>query len=116
MTASMLPIKDWKNTPPRTALGPSEIVAGLARLQGWTLAGDGAEVAIEKTYRFGNYFETLAFVNALALVAHREDHHPDLSVHYNRCVVRFSTHDAGGISATDLDCARQVDALLAQPG
>ena len=76
------------------------------------LAGDGADVAIEKTYTFANYFETIAFVNALALIAHRQDHHPDLSVHYNRCVVRFNTHDVGGISDTDIDCAQRVDALL----
>ena len=109
---SQLSIKDWKHLPPRKALGPSEIVSALARLEGWTLSGDGAQVAIEKTYRFANYFETIAFVNALALIAHREDHHPDLSVHYDRCVVRFSTHDAGGISRSDFDCARQADALL----
>jgi len=115
MTQSMLTIKRWQGAP-RKALGPSDIVTGLARLEGWTLAGDGADVAIEKTYRFANYFETIAFVNALALIAHREDHHPDLSVHYNRCVVRFNTHDVGGISVTDLDCARQADALLAPAG
>jgi 4a-hydroxytetrahydrobiopterin dehydratase len=108
---SMFTIKDWKGVA-RRALSPSEIVTQLAGLDGWRLAGDGANVAIEKRYTFANYFETIAFVNALALIAHREDHHPDLSVHYNRCVVRFNTHDVGGISATDLDCARQVDALL----
>ena len=112
MTTSMLVIKDWKTLPARRALGPSEIVTALARLEGWTLAGDGANIAIEKTYHFANYFETIAFVNALALIAHREDHHPDLSVHYNRCVVRFNTHDAGGISNSDLACAQQADALL----
>ncbi|HZF84610.1 MAG TPA: 4a-hydroxytetrahydrobiopterin dehydratase [Burkholderiaceae bacterium] len=115
MSHSMLTITDWKSAPPRKALGPSDIVSGLARLSGWKLAGDGANVAIEKTYTFANYFETIAFVNALALIAHRQDHHPDLSVHYNRCVVRFNTHDVGGISATDLDCARQADALLGEP-
>jgi len=47
------------------------------------------------------------------MIAHREDHHPDLSVHYDRCVVRFNTHDAGGISSSDFDCATQADALLA---
>jgi 4a-hydroxytetrahydrobiopterin dehydratase len=54
----------------------------------------------------------MAFVNAVAFVAHREDHHPDLSVHYNRCVVRFNTHDVGGISESDFECAARVDALL----
>ncbi|HEY2254290.1 MAG TPA: 4a-hydroxytetrahydrobiopterin dehydratase [Variovorax sp.] len=109
---SMLKPKDWA-TQKRRALGATEIVAGLARLEGWKLAGDGAQVAIEKSFVFGNYFETIAFVNALAWVAHREDHHPDLSVHYNRCVVRFNTHDVGGISASDFDCAAAADALVA---
>jgi 4a-hydroxytetrahydrobiopterin dehydratase len=109
---SMLTIKDWKSHA-RRAMSATEIVSGLARLDGWKLAGDDADVAIEKTFRFANYFETIAFVNALALIAHRQDHHPDLAVHYNRCVVRFNTHDVGGISTTDFDCAAQADALLA---
>jgi 4a-hydroxytetrahydrobiopterin dehydratase len=112
MTDSMFKSKEW-NGQPRRALSATEIVASLARLEGWKLAGDGANVAIEKTFTFSDYFETLAFVNALAMVAHRQDHHPDLSVHYNRCVVRFNTHDVGGISSTDFDCATQADALLA---
>jgi len=110
---NMLAIKDWKTSPPRRALSATEIVSALARLDGWKLTGDGADVAIEKTYTFANYFETIAFVNALAMVAHRFDHHPDLSVHYNRCGVRFATHDVGGLSATDVECATQADALLA---
>lgn len=109
---SMFTIKDWK-TETRRALSATEIVSGLARLDGWTLTGDDANVAIEKTFTFANYFETIAFVNALALIAHRQDHHPDLSVHYNRCVVRFNTHDVSGISRTDLECAAQANALLA---
>ncbi len=110
---SMLTIKDWKSEPPRRALSATEVVSGLSRVDGWKLTGDGDAVAIEKTFGFANYFETIAFVNALALIAHRQDHHPDLSVHYNRCVVRFNTHDVGGISATDLECAAQANALLA---
>jgi len=109
----MLQPVSW-NGQPRRALSATETVAGLARLEGWKLTGDGAAVAIEKTFSFENYYETMAFVNAVALVAHLQDHHPDLSVHYNRCVVRFNTHDVGGISATDLDCATRVDALLAR--
>lgn len=112
MTASMLKKKDW-STQTRRALTATEVVAKLAQLDGWTLAGDGANVAIEKTYRFANYYETISFVNALAFVANAQDHHPDLSVHYNRCVVRFNTHDVNGISETDIDCAQRVDALLA---
>lgn len=104
--------KDW-SAQPRRALTATEVVAKLAQLEGWTLSGDGADVAIEKTFSFANYYETIAFVNALAFIAHTQDHHPDLSVHYNRCAVRLNTHDVGGLSATDFDCAAGFDALLA---
>ena len=109
---SMLKKKDW-STQTRRALTATEVVAKLAQLEGWSLSGDGAHVAIEKTYRFANYYETIAFVNAVAFIAHAEDHHPDLSVHYDRCVVRLNTHDVGGISPSDIDCATRFDALLA---
>lgn len=109
---SMLKKKDW-STQTRRALTATEIVAKLADLDGWKLTGDGADVAIEKTYRFANYYETISFVNAVAFVANAQDHHPDLSVHYNRCVVRLNTHDVNGISATDIECASRFDVLLA---
>lgn len=112
MTNSMMTKKDWSQVR-RRALTPTEIVTRLITAPGWRLSGDGADVAIEKTFTFANYHETIAFVNAVAFVAHRQDHHPDLSVHYNRCVVRLNTHDVGGISDTDFDSAAQVDALLA---
>jgi 4a-hydroxytetrahydrobiopterin dehydratase len=85
----------------------------LAALPGWSAIEDGA--AISKTFRFPDYYRTLAFVNALAYVAHREDHHPDLGVHYDRCVVRFSTHDVGGLSENDFVCAAKTE-LLAPSG
>lgn len=97
----------------KRALTATEVVANLAKLEGWTLTGDGVAVAIEKTFAFANYYETMAFVNAVAFVAHRQDHHPDLSVHFKRCVVHFNTHDVGGISMTDFETAALVDALLA---
>ena len=97
----------------RRALSATEIVTQLTQLngdaaQGWKLI----EGALEKTFPFANYHETMAFVNALAWVAHREDHHPDLAVSYGRCTVRFNTHDVGGISVSDFHCAAAVDALL----
>ena len=97
----------------RRALQATEIVASLAKLEGWKLTGDGADVAIEKTWAFANYFETVAFVNAVAFIAHRQDHHPELTVQYSPCVVRFNTHDVRGLSVTDFECAALVDALLA---
>jgi 4a-hydroxytetrahydrobiopterin dehydratase len=107
----MMKKRDWSATA-RRALSPTEVVTRLSQQPGWRLDGDGDRVAIEKTFRFANYHETLAFVNALAFIAHRQDHHPDLSVHYDRCVVRFSTHDVGGISVTDFECAAAADALV----
>ena len=81
----------------------------LALLPGWERIEDGA--AIRKTFGFPDYYRTLAFVNALAFVAHREDHHPDLGVHYDRCVVRYSTHDVGGLSENDFVCAAKAEQL-----
>ena len=109
---SVLKKKDWSLLP-RRALTPTEIVSRLAAAPSWKLTGDGPDVAIEKTYTFDNYYETISFVNAVAFIANAQDHHPDLSVHYNRCVVRFNTHDVKGLSETDFDCASQVDGLLA---
>ena len=108
---SILKTKDW-STQPRRALTATEIVAKLAQLDDWKLTGDGTKVAIEKTFCFANYYETIAFVNGIALVAHVQDHHPDLSVHYNRCVVRLNTHDVKGLSGSDFDSASRIDALL----
>jgi 4a-hydroxytetrahydrobiopterin dehydratase len=75
----------------------------------WAVVEDGA--AITRTFRFPDYYRTMAFVNALAYVAHAQDHHPDLGVHYDRCVVRYSTHDVGGLSDNDFICAAKADAL-----
>jgi 4a-hydroxytetrahydrobiopterin dehydratase len=109
---SMMKVKDV-STLARRALTATEIVASLAKIDNWKLVGDGPTVAIEKAFTFANYFETMAFVNAVAFIAHTQDHHPDLSVHYNRCVVRFNTHDVSGLSRSDFDCAGQTDALIA---
>ena len=99
---------------PCKALSATEIVTQLSKLNGeqalgWRLING----AVEKTFSFQNYYETLAFVNALAFVAHTEDHHPDLAVSYAQCTVRFHTHDVDGISARDFYCASRADALLA---
>ena len=110
--SSEFPRKDWRGVQ-RRALSPTEVVTRLANATGWQLAGNGAEVAIEKTFRFANYHETLAVVNAVAFIAHTQDHHPELTVGYNRCAVRWNTHDVGGLSETDFACAERVDALLA---
>jgi 4a-hydroxytetrahydrobiopterin dehydratase len=89
------------------AMSPGDIALHLARLPGWALANG----AIERRYIFKDFHYTMAFVNALAWIAHTQDHHPDLAVSYGACTVRFNTHSVGGLSINDFICAAQVDAL-----
>lgn len=81
----------------------------LAQLDGWGTAAQ--ETALEKAFRFKDFYQTIAFVNAIAWIANSENHHPDLEVGYNRCLVRYTTHDIGGISINDFICAARIDAL-----
>jgi len=83
----------------------------LAQLNGWTL--DDANKIIQQDFRFKNYYQTIAFVNAIAWVAHQEDHHPDIEVGYNHCLIQYSTHAIGGLSENDFICAAKIDALVA---
>lgn len=96
----------------RKALSATQIIANIAKLEGWKLHGDGPDIAIEKTYRFDGFLPTVAFFNAVAFLAEQNRHHPELLVSYHQCRVRFSTHDVQGLSATDFECAARVDALL----
>ena len=89
------------------ALEQTEIDRLLEGLDGWEHSG--GELA--KTYQFKDYYETIAFVNAIAWVSHRENHHPDLDVAYRQCRVRYSTHAIGGLSENDFICAAKIDAL-----
>ena len=90
------------------AMTSAQITEHLSQAPGWSLV----EGAVEKGYNFEDYHHTLAFVNAVAWVAHGQDHHPDLLVSFGRCTVRFNTHAVGGISLNDFICAAKVDALL----
>ena len=80
----------------------------MKQLEGWQQSGS----LIGKTYRFKDYYQTIAFVNAIAWMAHREDHHPDLAVAYDNCRVAYATHAIGGLSENDFICAAKVDALF----
>lgn len=88
-------------------LTDAELRAQLAGLPGWEHVDD----RLERTFRFADYERTIAFVNAVAALAQREDHHPDLGVHYDRCVVAWSTHSAGGVTLNDCICAAKVEAI-----
>ncbi len=91
-----------------TALDAAEAARLAALLDGWSIA-DGK---LARTFGFANYYETMAFVNALAFIAHGQDHHPELTVGYKNCTVRYDTHSVGGLSLNDFICAARVDALL----
>jgi len=90
------------------AMGKSDVVKQLQVLDQWT----SATGTLTKTYRFKNYYETIAFVNALAYLVHREDHHPELRVSYSSCEVRYNTHSINGISQNDFISAAKADALF----
>lgn len=91
------------------ALSADAIDARLGELDGWK--HDEAASEIRKSFSFADYHRTMAFVNAVAWIAHVEDHHPDMAVGYDRCTVRFSTHSIGGVSENDLICAAKIDRL-----
>jgi 4a-hydroxytetrahydrobiopterin dehydratase len=91
----------------KAKLSSQEITRLLAELSGWSLDRD----QIVKDFRFPDFHRTMAFVNAVADVAHAQDHHPDLEVGFGHCKVRFNTHDVNGISINDFICAAHVEAL-----
>jgi 4a-hydroxytetrahydrobiopterin dehydratase len=91
------------------ALSVSEVQGLRALLADWTLSDDGK--TISRDYRFKDFHRTMAFVNAVAFIAHREDHHPDMEIGYGHCHVRYTTHDVGGLSINDFICAARVDLL-----
>ena len=91
-------------------LGEASVRELMAQVPEWELAENGH--ALVRTFAFPDYYRTMSFVNALAHVANREDHHPDLEIGYNYCNVRWSTHAIGGLSENDFICAARMDRLL----
>jgi 4a-hydroxytetrahydrobiopterin dehydratase len=82
----------------------------LDELSGWELEPGGR--SIRRMFGFSDHHRVMAFVNAVAWISHGEDHHPDMEVGYNRCVVRYTTHAIDGLSENDFICASKVDGLL----
>ena len=107
--AKLLALAAMHCQPGAGRLSDDALATDLAALPGWKRAG----ATICKTFGFADYHATIAFVNAVASIANSEDHHPDLSVHYDRCVVTFSTHSAGGVTRNDCICAARVERLAA---
>jgi 4a-hydroxytetrahydrobiopterin dehydratase len=91
-------------------LSAAEAATLLGQLHGdWKLAADAKR--IQRAYRFKDFYRTMSFVNAVAHIANREDHHPDLEVGYNTCRIAYSTHAIGGLSQNDFICAAKIDRL-----
>ncbi|QGZ41888.1 4a-hydroxytetrahydrobiopterin dehydratase [Pseudoduganella flava] len=95
-----------------TQLDPAEATRLLALLDGWAID----EGRLTRAFTFRDYYETMAFVNALAYIAHCEDHHPELVIGYRNCVARFATHSVQGLSLNDFICAAKADVLVRVAG
>jgi 4a-hydroxytetrahydrobiopterin dehydratase len=93
---------------PRLSAAEAQVL--LRDTPGWRLDEPGG--TISKVYPFRNYYETMAFANAVACVAHREDHHPVMIIGYRQCEVRYTTHAISGLSENDFICAAKVDQLF----
>jgi len=81
----------------------------LAALPGWLPDADAK--VIGRRFGFANFYQTMAFVDAVAEIAHAQDHHPEMLVGYNACTVSWTTHSRGGLTLNDAICAAQVSAL-----
>ena len=88
-------------------LDAPQIIALLKQLDGWEIVNKH----LHREFRFADYKSTMLFVNAVAWLAERENHHPDLEVGYSRVMVAYSTHDVGGLSRNDFICAAKIEAL-----
>ena len=83
-----------------------------AQVPQWELTPDG--LALWRLFSFSNHYEVMAFVNAVAWISHREDHHPETRVGYSTCRVEYTTHAVEGLTENDFICAAKVDQLIAE--
>lgn len=88
-------------------LSDSEISSALNSLDGWS----SAEGEISKTYAFKDFVASVGFVNRLADVAEKAQHHPDIDIRFNKVKIALTTHDEGGISDKDTALAAQIDSV-----
>ena len=70
--------------------------------------------AITRSFRFADFSEAFAFMTRVALLAEKLNHHPEWSNTYNKVVVTFSTHDAGGVTTLDIEMAKAMDAFASR--
>lgn len=88
-------------------LDDQAIDARLGELEGWAREGD----AIAKTFELDDFVGSVEFVKRLVEPAEDMNHHPDLSVSWNKVTVSITTHSAGGLTENDFELAKRIDAL-----
>jgi len=91
----------------RTPLVGAELDRAVAALPGWSLAGG----KLHREFRFPDFVRAFSFMSAVALVAEKRDHHPEWKNVYGKVVVDLTTHDAGGITQSDVDFAQTMNEL-----
>jgi len=104
LNATCSPIKSQQK-----AMNLAEIQSQRALTPLWQYCAEENELC--RTFHFDDYKATISFVNQLAAIAERHNHHPDLTVNYNRCKVGYSTHSINGISINDFICVAHIDQL-----
>jgi 4a-hydroxytetrahydrobiopterin dehydratase len=90
-------------------LSKEKIKELLSNVPEWKVNADGT--LITRRFMFKGFYKTMAFVNAIAWIANQENHHPDMEIGYNYCVVNFTTHAISGLSENDFICAAKVNGL-----
>lgn len=92
-------------------LTQEQIDAQLAEFSDWSQSGE----ALQRTFRFDDFKQAMQFVDQVATLAERMQHHPDIMIRYNKVTLTLSTHDAGGISSKDFEFVEATDKLVAEP-
>jgi 4a-hydroxytetrahydrobiopterin dehydratase len=90
-----------------SALSQSEVSFYLNEVTGWSQKG----VTIEKSYVFRDFKNAISFVNQVAEVAEKEDHHPDIGIYYNKIILTLWTHIVKGLTENDFILAAKIDAI-----
>ena len=89
-------------------LDPSELDDVLKKCPEW----EAEDKAIVRSIEFEDFNEAIDFVNDLAEIADKAQHHPDILISYNKVTLTLTTHDAGGVTELDIEMAQRVDNLV----
>jgi len=92
-------------------LSDEEITAALAGLPDWTRSGN----SISRTVELKDFKAAMLFTGAVAYMAEKANHHPDILIPWNKVTLTLSTHSAGGLTAADMALAGHLDALRGSP-